>query len=100
MSKNNSFNNTFQSKARSKTGQKPTVPRDTLIKNITIIDPTYNEPLKDVAIFIKNKKIVDIGKATCVDIDDGTKVIDGKDMFILPGVIDMHVQLMANGFIQ
>ncbi|MCL2687618.1 MAG: amidohydrolase family protein [Methanobrevibacter sp.] len=71
-----------------------------LIKNITIIDPTYNEPLEDTAIYIKNKKIVSIDKATCIDIDDGTTVIDGEDKFILPGFIDMHVHLMANGFVK
>ena len=71
-----------------------------LIKNITIIDSTYDEPAEDVAIFIKNNKIVDIGKATCTDIDDGTTVIDGEGKFILPGFIDMHVHVMANGFIK
>ena len=70
-----------------------------LIKNITIIDPTYNEPLEDAAIYIKNEKIVDIGKPTCVDIDDGTKVIDGEGRYVLPGFIDMHVHVMANGFV-
>jgi len=71
-----------------------------LIKNITIIDPTYSEPLEDVSIYIKNKKIVSIAKATCTDIDDGTLIIDGEGKFILPGFIDMHVHLMANGFIK
>jgi len=71
-----------------------------LIKNITIIDSTYDEPLEDVAIFIKDKKIVSIDKATCIDIDDGTTVIDGEGKFILPGFIDMHVHVMANGFIK
>ena len=71
-----------------------------LIKNITIIDPTYDEPLEDASIYIKNKKIIEIGKATCIDIDDGTKVMDGEGKFLLPGFIDMHVHLMANGFIK
>lgn len=70
-----------------------------LIKNITIIDPTYGEAKEDLAIFIKNTKIANIGKATCIDIDDGTKIIDGEGKFVLPGFIDMHIHLMANGFI-
>lgn len=69
-----------------------------LIKNITIIDPTYEEPLENIAILIKKGKIVAIDKATCIDIDEGSEVIDGEENFILPGFIDMHVHLMANGF--
>jgi len=71
-----------------------------LIKNITIIDSRNEEPLEDTAILIKNKKIMDINKATCIDIDDGTTIIDGEGKFILPGFIDMHVHLMANGFVK
>ncbi|MBF4468324.1 MAG: amidohydrolase family protein [Methanobrevibacter arboriphilus] len=71
-----------------------------LIKNITIIDSNYDKPLENVSIFIKNGKIADIDKSTCIDIDDGTNIIDGEGMFILPGFIDMHVHLMANGFIK
>ncbi|WP_263641143.1 amidohydrolase family protein [Methanobrevibacter arboriphilus] len=71
-----------------------------LIKNITIIDSNYDEPLENVSIFIKDGKIADIGKSTCIDIDDGTNIIDAEGMFILPGFIDMHVHLMANGFIK
>lgn len=69
-----------------------------LIKNITIIDPTYGEPLENTSILIKKGKIVAIDKPTCIDLDDGTEVIDGEGNFILPGFIDMHVHLMANGF--
>ncbi|RBQ24165.1 Imidazolonepropionase [Candidatus Methanobinarius endosymbioticus] len=71
-----------------------------LIKNITIINSTYEKPLENVAIYIKEGKIKNIDKSTCIDIDDGTKIIDGEDNFILPGFIDMHVHLLANGFIK
>jgi len=70
-----------------------------LIKNITIIDPSYSEPLENTAILIKEGKIVAIDKATCIDIDDGCELIDGDGNFILPGFIDMHVHLMADGFL-
>ena len=70
-----------------------------LIKNITIIDPTYDKPLENVAILIKKGKIVAIDKATCIDIDYGCEIIDGEGNFILPGFIDMHIHLMANGFL-
>jgi imidazolonepropionase-like amidohydrolase len=70
-----------------------------LIKNITIIDPSYMEPLENTAILIKEGKIIAIDKTTCIDIDDGCKIIDGDGNFILPGFIDMHVHLMADGFL-
>jgi len=70
-----------------------------LIKNITIIDPSYDAPLENTAILIKGGKIVAIDKATCIDIDEGCEIIDGEESFILPGFIDMHVHLMARGFL-
>lgn len=100
MDNNSIFNNNFSSKIMPKTAQKPTVPIDTLIKNVTIIDPIYEEPLENTSIFIKNGNIRNIGKSTCIDIDDGTNIMDGEDNFILPGFIDMHVHVLANGFIK
>lgn len=70
-----------------------------LINNTNVLDVISNEILEDISIFVKNEKIANIGKSTCIDIDEGTKIIDGDDKFILPGFIDMHVHLMANGFI-
>ncbi len=70
-----------------------------LIKNISIINPNDESPVENKSILIKNGKIMAIDKSTCIDIDEGTKIIDGEENFILPGFIDMHVHLMANGFI-
>lgn len=70
-----------------------------LIKNVTIIDSTFEKPLEDESILIKGGIISSVNKATCIDIDDGTQIIDGEGKFILPGFIDMHIHVMANGFI-
>ena len=66
-----------------------------LIKNVIIIDSTYDEPL-DTSILIEDGIIKDIGRN--LSISDNTKILDGEGRFILPGFIDMHSHLMANGF--
>jgi imidazolonepropionase-like amidohydrolase len=100
MINNNILNNTSSSNIISKKEKKSRISQNILIKNISIVNPSYNEPLENLAIYIKNKKIASIGQSTCIDIDDGTRVIDGEGKFILPGFIDMHVHLMANGFVK
>lgn len=66
-----------------------------LIKNVIIIDSTYDEEV-DTSILIENGKIKEINNS--INLPSDVKVIDGEGQFILPGFIDMHSHLMANGF--
>ena len=63
---------------------------DILIKNGHLIDPKNNiDGIMDVA--ISNGKIALISKA--IDAKEGKKVIDAKNMYVTPGIIDMHVHV-------
>ncbi len=70
-----------------------------LIHNGTLINGTGDEPLLNAAILIKDNKIIEVGEESSISLPDGEiKGIDAGGMFILPGFIDTHVHVMANGF--
>jgi len=63
---------------------------DIVIKNGHLIDPKNKiDGIMDVA--IGNGKIALISKA--IDAKEGKKVIDAKNMYVTPGIIDMHVHV-------
>ena len=67
------------------------------IKNVNILNPFSDEILDERNVFIKGNKIESVGvnETTLVG---SYKVIDGQDAFLLPGFIDSHAHIMANGF--
>jgi len=72
----------------------------TLIYNGTLIDGNGGESTPNAAILIQNKEIIEVGTENSITIPEGEiKRIDAHGMFILPGFIDTHVHIMANGFI-
>ncbi len=69
------------------------------IHNGTLIDGNGGKPLPNAAILIKDNEIIAVGTENSISLPDGEiKKIDANDMFILPGFIDTHVHIMANGF--
>ena len=68
-----------------------------LIKNINILNPFDEEILNERNVLVKNDKIISIGVKNS-DLYENTTVIDGEDKFLLPGFIDSHAHIMANGF--
>lgn len=72
--------------------------KELLIENVNLINPNEDEPLSNVSVYIQNGKIFNIGNNLNVPDDVDVSVIDGDDKFILPGFIDMHTHLFANGF--
>lgn len=71
----------------------------TLIYNGTLIDGNGGSPIPKAAILIKNNKIIAVGTEDTVQLPDKEiKKINANGMFILPGFIDTHVHIMANGF--
>ena len=70
-----------------------------LIYNGTLINGNGGKPLPNAAILIKDNQIIDVGSENSISFpDEEIKKIDAHDMFILPGFIDTHVHIMANGF--
>jgi imidazolonepropionase-like amidohydrolase len=70
-----------------------------LIHNGTLIDGTGNSPVHNAAILIKNNKIEAVGSEDSITLPPAKiRRIDARGGYLLPGFIDSHVHLMANGF--
>lgn len=66
------------------------------LKNGIILDGTKNmQPQKNKTVYISGKNIVDIRPDT--DKLNGFQTIDLNGQYVLPGLINMHVHLPANG---
>ncbi|MCG8456264.1 MAG: amidohydrolase family protein [Holophagales bacterium] len=70
----------------------------TLIFNGTLIDGRGGEPLPDTAVWIEGDRLRQIGPEVEMDVPGGCRRIDARGGFILPGFIDCHVHLVAEGF--
>lgn len=70
-----------------------------LIHNGTLIDGTGKPPVSDAAILIRDDVIEYVGPEDSLKLP-GVKIrkVDADGVFLLPGFIDSHLHLMANGF--
>jgi Tol biopolymer transport system component len=63
------------------------------LKNANIITMRNNEIIESGTVLIKNGRLTYVGESEKVTIPKGTKVIDMKGKYIIPGLIDMHSHL-------
>ena len=62
---------------------------DFIIKNVRIIDGT-SAPWFRGSVAVKDGKIAEIGPAHGKLMQDAAEVVDGQDLYLAPGFIDMH----------
>lgn len=65
-----------------------------IIKNGTVITP--EREIKDGIVIIQNEKIIEVGKRGKIEEPENAQIIDAKNGYISPGLIDIHVN-GANG---
>ena len=67
-----------------------------LIRDIRIIDGLGGQPLEHRDVLLKDGKIERISVANMIStFPEETKVIDGKGLTLMPGLIDMHVHFQG-----
>src|SRR5262249_9646446 len=59
----------------------------------TVIDGTGSAPLEAATIVIEGERIVAVGPTATVPVPEGTMTIDGRGRFVIPGLVDMHVDV-------
>lgn len=65
-----------------------------VFQNITIIPMDGSSRiLENQTVLIENDKIVAIGKGGHIPLPNNTKIIDGTNNFLLPGLVDAHIHL-------
>lgn len=65
-----------------------------IIRNIHVVDPA-NKRDEVMDVHVKNKKLIKLGKGLK---DSEAKIVEGKGLHLLPGLIDLHVHFRDPGF--
>ena len=73
----------------------PDTPREYIIKNANLIDVTNGEVIKGISLHIQDDMITEF--VALSKIPTGIKIVDATGLFMLPGLIDMHVHLVWDG---
>lgn len=68
----------------------------TLIKGATILDAVSDRPIEGEALWIERGRIRAIGRAHELNVPADTQVIDAHGKFVIPGLMDANVHLMAD----
>lgn len=63
------------------------------IVNVNIIPMDSERILESQTLIVEKTKIIKIGPSSLVKIPKNTRIIEGKDKFLIPGLMDMHVHL-------
>ena len=75
--------------------------KQTIIENITLVSPHLNEPMHNATVMIADGRIVSIISPAPSDTfqpnkqPQQTKVIDGKGLYLVPGIMDSHVHVSS-----
>jgi hypothetical protein len=65
----------------------------TAIENVTVIDVVAGVAKPDMTVVVAGNKIASVGPASAATVPKGTRVVDGRGKFLIPGLWDMHVHL-------
>jgi imidazolonepropionase-like amidohydrolase len=66
------------------------------ITNITVLPMTSDTVLKDATLVVRDGRIAAVGPGQSVSVPPGTRTIDGRGKFLIPGLADMHVHLYSD----
>ncbi len=81
----------------SRTASLATLSRPTIaIEDVSIVDVIRGEVESPRTILIVDGLIAAIGESGAVEFPPGTARVPGRDLFLIPGLVDMHVHLFNN----
>jgi hypothetical protein len=75
------------------TGALPLAAAGIAIQDVTVIDVASGTARPHMTVVIDEGRISRVGAASSIQISAATRVIAGKDKFLIPGLWDMHVHL-------
>jgi imidazolonepropionase-like amidohydrolase len=65
------------------------------IKNVNVLPMDAPRVLRDQTVIVENGRITRIGAAASVAAPANATVVDGRGKFLMPGLIDTHIHLVA-----
>ena len=63
------------------------------ITDVTLVPMDSARVVRDQTVVVEGGRIASIGPASAAAIPEGAHVVDGRGLFLLPGLADMHVHL-------
>lgn len=67
--------------------------------NVNVIDATGSPVQPGMMVIIKGDRITHIGKMAKVSFPPGTRIVEGRNKFLIPGLWDMHVHTIFGDWI-
>lgn len=68
-----------------------------LIRNVTVIDGSGGEPLRNAAVVVEGERISWVGPAAQAPSFEASRIIEGGGHTLLPGLINCHAHLCNDG---
>jgi predicted amidohydrolase YtcJ len=65
----------------------------TAIEHVTVVDVVAGVAKPDMTVVVAGNKIASVGPASSVTMPKGTRAVDGRGKFLIPGLWDMYVHL-------
>src|SRR2546426_6687327 len=63
------------------------------VVGVTLIDGTGHPPGEAATVIVDGNQVTSVGLARTTPVPPGTTVIDARDKFLTPGLVDMHVHV-------
>src|SRR5262249_56336416 len=78
------------------TSRRDVGPGSLVIRDVTLISMAGESTSGHAIVLVRDGRIASIGKASDVALPGGTRAIDGRAKFLIPGLADMHVHLYSD----
>ena len=76
------------------------IPQDVAITHVTVIDVGSGRSLPDRTVLIRGRHIATVDTAPSTRLPQGTRQVDGRGRYLIPGLWDMHVHLVSDRLVR
>ena len=73
-------------------------PEPFAITSVTVLTMTGDRPLKNATVVVRGGRISAVGPASTTPVPADARHIDGRGLFLMPGLTDMHAHLFADEY--
>jgi cytosine/adenosine deaminase-related metal-dependent hydrolase len=67
------------------------------ITHVTVIDIEHGRRLLDRTVLVQGNRIARVGPTAATPLAAGTRIVDGRGKYLIPGLWDMHVHALREG---
>jgi hypothetical protein len=68
------------------------------ITSVTVLTMTSDRPIRNATVVVRDGRISAVGPAGSTPVPADARRIDGRGMFLMPGLVDMHAHLFADEY--